>query len=119
MRWSPLLPRQAVRLAVMEASTRPVVSPDVSFAELNGAYWIDSDSSLHGTEECGQCALLREADATVRPTAGADGPALQEGPASGTAGCRGIGWVLSAGRPLLLTCAALTITAALFTVTLG
>ncbi|MFI6003310.1 hypothetical protein ACIA98_23340 [Streptomyces sp. NPDC051366] len=95
------------------------MSPDVSFAELNGAYWIDSDSSLHGTEECSQCALLREADATVRPTAGADGPVLQEDPASDTAGCRGIGWVLTTGRPLLLTGAAITVAAALVAVTLG
>ncbi|WP_030155736.1 hypothetical protein [Streptomyces sp. NRRL S-244] len=83
------------------------MSPDVSFAELNGAYWIDSDSSLHGTEECAQCALLREA-------ATGETPALREAAAGG-----GIGWVLTTGRPLLVTCAAITVTAALVAVALG
>ncbi|MER7465412.1 hypothetical protein [Streptomyces sp. NPDC097981] len=102
----------------MEASTRPVVYPDVSFAELNGAYWIDSDSSLHGGGNCGHCALLREA-AAVRATGGAGSPALREDPARGTAGWNGIGWALTTGRPLLVTCAAITVTAALVAVTLG
>ncbi|WP_369776899.1 hypothetical protein [Streptomyces sp. R33] len=95
------------------------MSPDVSFAELNGAYWIDSDSSLHGAEECSQCALLRDAAAPGRPAAGVDGPALRDDPAADTARCSGIRWVLTTGRPLLLTCAAITVTAALVTVTLG
>lgn len=30
-----------------------------------------------------------------------------------------MGWMLTTGRPLLVTCAAITITAALFTVALG
>lgn len=93
--------------------------PDVSFAELGGAYWLDSDSSLHGTEECGQCALLREAAGVTRATAGGDPPALREDRAADTDGCRGMGWMLTTGRPLLVTCAAITITAALFTVALG
>lgn len=118
MHRSPLLPAQAVRLADMEASKRPVVTPDVSFAELNGAYWIDSDSSLHGAQECRQCALLREA-AAVPAQAGAGGPALREDPASDTAGWSRIGWVLTAGRTLLLTCAAVTVTAALVAVVTG
>ncbi|WP_159046132.1 hypothetical protein [Streptomyces sp. WM6372] len=87
------------------------MSPDVSFAELNGAYWIDSDSSLHGTEECAQCALLR--------AAAAEPPALREDPAADSACCGGIGWVLTTGRPLLVTCAAITVTAALVAVALG
>ncbi|MFE2142563.1 hypothetical protein ACFXA3_12575 [Streptomyces sp. NPDC059456] len=95
------------------------MSPDVSFAELGGAYWIDSDSSLHGTEECGQCALLREALSTPRATAGGETTVLRADPAAETGGCRGIGWMLTAGRPLLVTCAAITVTAALVTVALG
>ncbi|MFD7834145.1 hypothetical protein [Streptomyces sp. NPDC059761] len=88
------------------------MSPEVSFAELNGAYWIDSDSSLHGTEECAQCALLREAT-------GGQTPALREDAEADDACCGGIGWVLTTGRPLLVTCAAITVTAALVTVALG
>ncbi|MEV6578767.1 hypothetical protein AB0M92_11480 [Streptomyces sp. NPDC051582] len=88
------------------------MSPDVSFAELNGAYWIDSDSSPHGMQECAQCALLRESSA-------GEPPALREGTAA-DAPCRaGIGWALTTGRPLLVTCAAITVTAALVTVALG
>lgn len=88
------------------------MSPEVSFAELNGAYWIDSDSSPHGTEECAQCALLHEA-------VGGEPPALREGAAAAAPCCAGIGWALTTGRPLLVTCAALTVTAALVTVALG
>ncbi|MFJ3203111.1 hypothetical protein [Streptomyces sp. NPDC086989] len=95
------------------------MSPDVSFAELGGAYWIDSDSSPHGTEECGQCALLRKAASTPSTTAGGGITALRADPAADTAGCRGIGWMLTTGRPLLVTCAAITVTAALVTVALG
>ncbi|MFJ3172091.1 hypothetical protein ACIPJK_15075 [Streptomyces roseus] len=94
------------------ASTRPVVSPDVSFAELSGAYWIDSDSSPHGTRECAQCALLHEA-------VGGEPAALREGAAADSRCCAGIGWALTTGRPLLVTCAAITVTAALVTVALG
>ncbi|MFB7787011.1 hypothetical protein ACFC1D_30430 [Streptomyces vinaceus] len=87
------------------------MSPDVSFAELNGAYWIDSDSSLHGTGECAQCVVLRGA--------GGETPASGDGTA-GDDPCRaGIGWALTTGRPLLVTCAAITVTAALVTVALG
>ncbi|MFF4101871.1 hypothetical protein [Streptomyces sp. NPDC001903] len=88
------------------------MSPDVSFAELNGAYWIDSDSSPHGTRECAQCALLREA-------AGGETPASGEDAAADGARCAGIGWALTTGRPLLVTCAAITVTAAIVTVALG
>ncbi|MFB7981587.1 hypothetical protein [Streptomyces vinaceus] len=87
------------------------MSPDVSFAELNGAYWIDSDSSLHGTGECAQCVLLRGA--------GGETPASGEGTAGDDPCCAGIGWALTTGRPLLVTCAAITVTAALVTVALG
>ncbi|MFK0219220.1 hypothetical protein ACIQWN_13640 [Streptomyces vinaceus] len=87
------------------------MSPDVSFAELKGAYWIDSDPSLHGTGECAQCVPPREA--------GGESPASGQGTA-GDAPCRaGIGWALTTGRPLLVTCAAITVTAALVTVALG
>ncbi|MFB6811229.1 hypothetical protein [Streptomyces sp. NPDC056387] len=95
------------------------MSPDVSFAELGGAYWIDSDSSPHGTEECGQCAVLREAASTPSTAAGGGITVLPADPAADTAGCRGIGWMLTTGRPLLVTCAAVTVTAALVTVALG
>ncbi|WP_327135063.1 hypothetical protein OG311_35275 [Streptomyces sp. NBC_01343] len=88
------------------------MSPDVSFAELNGAYWIDSDPSLHGTEECAQCTLLHAAG-------GGETPSLREDAAADRACCGGIGWVLTTGRPLLVTCAAITVTAALVTVALG
>ncbi|MFI8262514.1 hypothetical protein [Streptomyces sp. NRRL F-2747] len=87
------------------------MSPDFSFAELSGAYWIDSDPSPHGTEECAQCTLLR--------TAGGESPALREETPADDACCGGIGWALTTGRPLLVTCAALTVTAALVTVALG
>ncbi|MFE2548090.1 hypothetical protein ACFXGI_06010 [Streptomyces sp. NPDC059355] len=86
------------------------MSPDFSFAELSGAYWIDSDPSLHGTEECAHCTLLR--------TAGGETPELREDTAADGA-CGGIGWVMTTGRPLLVTCAAITVTAALVTVALG
>ncbi|MFI5665978.1 hypothetical protein [Streptomyces sp. NPDC051704] len=88
------------------------MSPDFSFAELSGAYWIDSDPSVHGTEECAQCTLLSAAT-------GGETPALREGAAADGACCGSIGWVLTRGRPLLVTCAAITVTAALVTVALG
>ncbi|MFE2876067.1 hypothetical protein ACFXG6_05380 [Streptomyces roseus] len=88
------------------------MSPDFSFAELSGAYWIDSDSSPHGPPECAQCALLHEA-------VGGEPAALQAGTAADPRRCTGIGWALTTGRPLLVTCAAITVTAALVTVALG
>ncbi|MFI6144647.1 hypothetical protein [Streptomyces sp. NPDC051109] len=87
------------------------MSPNVSFAELSGAYWIDSDSSLHGTEECAQCALLRGAAGETPP--------LREDVAADSACCGGIDWVLTTARPLLVTCAAITVTAALVAMALG